>query len=201
MATAAAVGLVALGDEPRRESEPAPPAVDAGQGATRKVERVTPEHVAVVAALGRAQTVADKVPLAIGRQFADGGEHGVNMEFARRAERRGPSVVWVAPASRGICLVSTDPRGMRGGFSVDCRSLREVALGRLYSTWVLGADPRSGQVTVFGVVPNGVRAVTVTDDDGSTRLVPVRSNVFAVRGGHARWVEFDTPAGHQRTRV
>jgi hypothetical protein len=162
---------------------------------------VASDQAAVVGELRRPQTPADKVPLAIARELADGGSYGVNVEFARRAATVGRAELWLAPGDRAVCLIATDLAGIRGGFSVDCKPPRDVAVGKLYSTLITGKDPETGQTTVFGVAPNGVRAVTVTDDHGARRVLPVRHNVFAVEGGRARWVEFDTAAGHQRTRV
>ncbi|HEX8074410.1 MAG TPA: hypothetical protein VF545_05465 [Thermoleophilaceae bacterium] len=183
------------GSEPKRRTgaQTAPP--------VRKARGVTRDQAAVTGELLRPQTTSDKVPLEIARKLADGGQYGVNVEFARRAARVGRADIWLAPGDRAICLIATDLRGIKGGFSVDCQPPAKVATGNLYVTLISGRDPEVGQTTVFGVVPDGVPRVTVTDDDGSRRVVPVSRNVYAARGGRARWVEFDTRAGHQRTRV
>lgn len=126
----------------------------------------------------------------------------MNVEFARRVDVRGRGEAWLAPGDGAICLISTDPRqGLPDGFTIKCKPTAQVATGALYSTWIAGENPETGRTIVLGVVPDGVRTVLVTDDDGSRRLVPARQNVYSVWGGRARWVEFDTPSGRRRTRV
>jgi hypothetical protein len=126
----------------------------------------------------------------------------VNATLARRVDTgRRTENVWVAPGAGTVCLLALDPAGPGGGYAQQCRAPNDVAAGRLFITYISGRDPTRGPTTVYGVVPDGVRRVTVTDDDGTRRTVGVRDNVYAVHGGRARWVEFDTPAGRQRTRV
>jgi hypothetical protein len=124
------------------------------------------------------------------------------VEFARHVDVAGRGDAWIAPGDGRICLVTTDPQlGADGGSTNKCRRLAEVERGMLYTTWISGENPETGATTVVGVVPNGVRSVVVTDDDGSRRVAGVRHNLYVVRGGRARWVDFDSPRGHRRVKV
>jgi len=52
---------------------------------------------------------------------------------------------------------------------------------------------RAGEQLLVGLVPDGVRAVTVTTTAGSARTVPVRSGVYDIQLSSPRTVSIDLP--------
>jgi hypothetical protein len=83
---------------------------------------------------------------------------------------------WIQAGSSGICLVAygNDPHFPKLGDG-SCASTVMALAGDMFD--------RIGQ-TYVGLVPDGNTTVTVTDADGSTRQIPVTSNVYKVVGGN-----------------
>ncbi|MHB1539572.1 MAG: hypothetical protein ACYCUM_12300 [Solirubrobacteraceae bacterium] len=48
--------------------------------------------------------------------------------------------------------------------------------------WGIGASYTGGQIEDVGLVPNGNSSVTVTESNGTTKVVPVTANVVALTG-------------------
>jgi hypothetical protein len=98
---------------------------------------------------------------------------------------------WVLPGSSGVCLIAMDIVGPGVGSGGMCDATQTALSGDIFNDWhgVCANDHSTGRVdcvremTVVGFAPDGNTTVTVTDADGSTRQIPVSSNVYKVTGG------------------
>jgi hypothetical protein len=79
---------------------------------------------------------------------------------------------WVVPGSALICIYHVMPEGLNG---VTCNTPANAAAGRFTS---INIAP-GGQQTVFGLVPDGAAAPTVTLADGTVQPAALTDNVFA----------------------
>lgn len=143
------------------------------------------------AALTSGRSAGDNLPPAVRAALASAGllssnPWGANFALAHRVDAAaGGTPVYLVPADGYVCAVfAGDPA------AVDCRSTSAVAAGDLLTT-IEG----SGAEEIVGVVPDGVSAVTVQSQSGSTDSVPVRDNVYKTKASNARRIEFDGPSG------
>jgi hypothetical protein len=78
---------------------------------------------------------------------------------------------WVIPGRDSLCLYLPDAEGA----GMTCATTAEATAGRLY----LASITSDGTATVVGVVPNGVRTITVSRGGSAERAVPVVDNAFS----------------------
>lgn len=82
---------------------------------------------------------------------------------------------WIAPGSSAgeICVLAIQPPAVGAGGG--CETLARAAEGRLIMT--LG-NINDGPAVLLGAMPDGVREVTLTMEDGSTQKLPVADNAY-----------------------
>lgn len=146
--------------------------------------------------LRRPRRAADRLPAAGRRQLRPDptvpDERGANPRFSRRATGQR---IWVVPGRGTVCLVYIGG-GMAGG---GCASTEIARRGRLLrSVAGEGFGVARGRRLHYGLVPDGVRRVTLVDRDGrAVREVPAADNVWSasaaegvvrtVRVGDSEW--------------
>jgi hypothetical protein len=160
--------------EPDREARP-------------KVAVVSAEHAESFAILRRPQIESDRLPKSHGEMFEGGliGRCGLNPELARRAVTR-LGDVWVVPGSGYIAL------GVGGGDMV-CSRIK-IAARQGMVTWT--SDSGALQDLVHGLVPDGVREVSLLAANDASTTVAVNDNVYGTMlDGHLRSVRFFGPTG------
>ncbi|HEX4032947.1 MAG TPA: hypothetical protein VHX66_00750 [Solirubrobacteraceae bacterium] len=135
------------------------------------------------------------------------GPLGANPSLARTALRPAthdglaPLLVSVVPAGGAVCLrlliTSRESRWWCAAEAAASRGALTVAL--------LPAGPLPNQRTrqfVVGLVPDGVRSVTITSFGGSGHKVPVRRNVYATEMFAPTAISFELPGrGTVRARI
>jgi len=82
--------------------------------------------------------------------------------------------LWVAPRDDGTQCLLAQPADAQGPAEL-CSTLDEADAGYLFMTQSKSAS----DVELYGVVPDGVDAVTVAFADGSSTTLPVASNAYA----------------------
>ena len=129
------------------------------------------------------------------------GPLGANPALARtvREPAGGLSagIVSVVPANGALCL--RVPFSFDGGAQWFCQPLAAAREGRLIMALRPAGPLRAGEQLLVGLVPDGVRTVTVTAAAGSPRTVPVRSGVYDVQLSTPRRVSIDLPDGGVRS--
>ncbi len=127
------------------------------------------------------------------------GPLGANPALARTlhepAGGLSAGIVSVVPASGAVCLRVPFPTGGAQWF---CQPLAAARAGKLVMALRPGGRLRDGEQLLVGLVPDGVRGVTVTTATGTRRAVPVRSNVYDVQLSSPRRVTIALPGGGVR---
>ena len=144
-------------------------------------------------------------PLRVGDAFtmihAGAGPLGANPALARTVHEAtgglSAGIVSVVPANGGLCL--RVPFTDDGAAQWFCQPLAAARQGRLLMALRPAGPLRAGEQLLVGLVPDGVRTVTVATAGGSPRTVPVRSGVFDVQLYAPRKVSIDLPGGGVRS--
>lgn len=165
-------------------------------GGVPRITSISDAQSSAFAILRRPQVEGDALPEDRWPAYEGGGigRCGLNPGLARRA-RTELGNVWVIPGSGYICLAlaeSSSPSSLDGG-GVNCVAT-EVAVSEGTVTWT---SIRSGdQDIVHGLVPDGVRELTLTAQNGVSKTVPVHDNVYgALLDGHFASYRFTGPRG------
>lgn len=174
-----------------------------GGGGERPVVTV-PEIHSVTAAQAAAFSILRR-PLRAGDAFAvihpGAGPLGANPALARTvhepAGRLSAGIVSVVPANGALCL--RVPFSYDGGAEWFCQPVAAAREGRLLMALRPAGPLRASEQLLVGLVPDGVRSVTVTTAAGSRRTVPVRSGIYDVQLSAPRKVSIDLPGGGVRS--
>ena len=122
------------------------------------------------------------------------GPLGANPALARTlSEPAGglsAGIVSVVPANGGVCLRVPFASGGAQWF---CQPLARARAGKLVMALRPPGRLSAGEQLLVGLVPDGVRTVTVTTAAGSARTVRVRSNVYDVQLSSPKSVSIDVP--------
>jgi hypothetical protein len=175
----------------------------AGPGTSRErialtlteVRAVPPAEAASFAILRRPLRSTD----AFAAVHAGSGPVGANPALARTLSepKSGLSVgaVSVVPANGWVCL--RVPLA-KGGAQWWCQTLALAQRGKLVMALRPAGPLRAGEQLLVGLVPDGVRTVTVTAAGGVRRSVPVRSNVYDVQIYAPQSISIDLPGSGTR---
>jgi len=128
------------------------------------------------------------------------GPLGANPSLARTlheaAGGMSAGIVSVVPANGALCLRVPYTSGGAQWF---CQPLAVAREGKLVMALRPPGRLRAGDQLLIGLVPDGVRAVTVRTAAGSSAIVPVRSNVYDVQISSPRKVSIDLPGAGVRS--
>lgn len=156
-------------------------------------EHLEPSVPAAFAILRRPITKADHVPKA--DQVTFSGASGANVQLARRARGLTAGIGWVVPGRDDICIITASETNQHQG-GAGCTGDAAAIAGKL---WLQGTTPTApGMEFVAGLVPDGVPSVTLHLTTGSTMVVPVYENMYALElRGSVASVETGTSGGAQ----
>jgi hypothetical protein len=181
---------------------------DAGHATDRSDAHayVGPSVGTFFSALDRKRTVEDALP-SVRRGPSVGRQVPLSEEASVDAARRLSSTSWLVPVSGGrLCLVYSVKALTRGpggsplppALVQQCATVSAAIAGRLVVTQSLGLSSRaaSGAVLILGVVPDGVRRVSVIGGDGHTTSLLVGHNSYAGTVVDPTAVSFSDHAGN-----
>jgi hypothetical protein len=77
------------------------------------------------------------------------------------------------PGNGEVCLGTADA-------TLTCNSPSEAILGGLIAVGVCGTGIPAGQIQIAAVLPDGVASVTLVDEQGKSRSIPVRNNAWVL---------------------
>jgi len=178
LAIAAVGGPVAVNLAQADDPPPAAPPTS-----TEPVAATAPQKAAF-AVLDRAASTADTQNTRITR-LADQAQRGFAPSDARVVGSTATGPIWLVPANGALCLALEDTSDDSVGASCepsDAVITRGITVG--------------DGTTVYGLVPDGVTAVDVTDDNNTTTTVEISSgtSVYTLDTGHVT-VALDGPGG------
>ncbi len=159
-----AVVTLAQADDP---PPPAPPT------STEPVAATAPQKAAF-AVLDRAASTADTANEQVTR-LADEAQRGFAPDDARVVGSTAAGPIWLVPANGALCLALEDTSD--GSLGASCEP-SEAVITR-------GITVGDG-TTVYGLVPDGVTSVDVTDDNNTTTTVDLApgSSIYRLDTGH-----------------
>lgn len=155
-----------------------------------RVQAVGAAEAAAVGLLQQRRTAVDGMPRQVADRMAVNAPFGVNPDLSRLAIGNATNSVYLIPARDRVCASLT----VGEGASLICPSTEDVARGVSGPATV---TIETGGIAIYGIVPDGVKAVTVTTADSSSK-VATESNAYytVVPGGTAlRSVAYDGPSG------
>jgi hypothetical protein len=143
----------------------------------------TAEQKAAFAVLDRSASVADEENDLV-TQLADAAQRGFDAAGARVVGSTDAGPIWLVPANGALCLALEDTGG--GSAGAACEP----------SDYVIARGITVGDgATVYGLAPDGVTTLAVTDDEEDTTTVTVASgSVYTLGTGHVT-VALDGPDG------
>ena len=128
------------------------------------------------------------------------GPLGANPALARTLHEAtgglSAGIVSVVPANGALCLRVPFATAGAQWF---CQPLAAAREGKLVMALRPAGRLGAGEQLLIGLVPDGVRAVTVTTAAGSARTVPVRSDVYDIQLSSPRKVSIDLPGAGVRS--
>jgi hypothetical protein len=144
----------------------------------------TAAQKAAFAVLDRAATTADTENGGITR-LADEAQRGFAPDDARVVGSTAAGPIWLVPANGALCLALQDTGD--GSVGTSCEP-SDAVIAR-------GITVGDGS-TIYGLVPDGVTSVDVTDDNNNTTTVGLSpgSSVYRLDTGHVT-VAVDGPGG------
>lgn len=184
LAVVAGVALLAA----TTHADPAGPKLDGATPApffppAAATDRAAAEQAGFAAQFAALRGAGDAIPAAsiIRDPGVDrGAAHAIAPASSETLAAAGAAVpradLWVAPRDDGTECLLAQPADAQGPAEL-CASLDEAGSGHLFMT----QSKSESDVELYGLVPDGVEAVTVTFADGSSTRLPVADNAYAAR--------------------
>ncbi len=178
----AAAGAIASDD--KSESSGAPGAEIA------QVDEVEASAANALSILRRVRAGGDAMPAELATRIGDDHLYGVNPDLARLASGSISNSLFVLPGRGYVCASLT----VGDGATLSCNPTSDLAAGQASPATVTLVG---GDIGIYGLVPDGVDAVTVTTGSGSERALVTGNAYFAVaqEGTPLRTVSYDGPNG------
>lgn len=126
--------------------------------------------------LERPRGPQDELPRYAEMSFGDGGMSGyeVDTDESRFAGRRAGARYWVIPGDDDLCVSTVNGAG-------GCGSRKQAGAGFLFGQQIGKPLLAEDEARSYGVLPDGPDQATVTFDDGTTRTVAVKNNLWVLR--------------------
>ena len=162
-----------------------------------EVARVPPAEAASFAILRRPVTAADGFVALHPGAGIDGANPALARTVSEPAGGLSAGFVSVVPANGAVCLRVPRVPYPQAGVAWWCQPSAQAARGRLIVALLRGGPraPSGGDQLIVGLVPDGVRFVTVAAVGGVTRRVAVRANVYDAQLRAPRTISFTLPGG------
>lgn len=176
----------------------------------------TPAERLTLSILRRRVTVRDRIPPEalpyFGPRTEFGRGTGVDLRLARRV-RIATNAAWLLPARHGrLCLIintyedSVRVLRLKPSYVTSCGTRRDAAAGRFILTMTSGtpsALPGDHRRLLVGIVPDGVKSVTLALASGVPRTVAPAENVYWADIGREALLSaaftITSPDGHETT--
>lgn len=155
-----AVGAIAEGDDSNPPSD----------GPTM-VTAVEPDAAEAAGILAAERTTADAMPTEIAEDIGARADFGMNPGLSRRAIANATSSLFLLPARGHVCAALT----IGDGAAAICPPTADLKAGSgAAGTAVL----KTGDIAIYGVVPDGIDSVSVETGSSDSREVAVEDNAY-----------------------
>lgn len=156
-----------------------------------QVAAIEAEASNVLEVLRRGRVAGDALPPEYAGRMNEKASFGMNPGLSRRAIGNLTHSVYVIPARGHVCASLTDGQGA----TVICPPLQDLIEGNVGAATVA---LETGDVAVYGVVPDGVGSISVLTGSSSSIDVPTEENAYyTVVPSHTRLraVSYVGPSG------
>jgi hypothetical protein len=185
----AAAGTVAIAGASTSESAAA---LEAQAAEAEPVSTVPGDQAAMIGELRRGRISDDALPQQWAAELNQGDDAKRHWGANTSLSRRTAPGVWILPGNGYVCVVNAPPGQVAWSFG--CATPEDVKHGLLAPSSV----DENGNGVLTGVLPDGVTAVTLVDNDGSTRTVLVDRNTYrAAIDADLKEVRFTDAAGRE----
>jgi hypothetical protein len=182
LALLAAMAVVAVADG----GDDAPPRVEADQ-----ITAIEPDAKEAMTVLEEPRVTADRLPADLAETIDERADFGMNPDLSRRAIGNASNSIYALPANDHVCAALT----LGEGANLNCATTDQIAAGESGPATVVLA---TGDVAIYGLVPNGVEAVSVQTGTDVSTTVNTQDNAYYTvvqAGTPLRSVAFDGPSG------
>jgi hypothetical protein len=147
---------------------------------------VSSDESAAFGALRRSRATSDPIPTEVSAPLAGAQQRlGLDFDQSRLLTTAGSMSVWLVPGAGHLCLVERDSQLGTGSLSCGAASSAETV-------GIFGTVPGG----MFGLLPDGSSAVTVTRADGTSRSVaPSDNGVVAAESQSVSKLSYTGPDG------
>jgi hypothetical protein len=166
--------------------EPTPPGANIEQ-----VSSIEPAAIDAMSAFDGGRTVTDDMPGAIAERLDRRPLFGMNPSLSRLVVGNASNSLYLIPANDHVCAALT----VGDGANYSCRTISTIAGGQAGAATVL---LETGDIGVYGMVPDGVASVALNIGVSDTAAVAVADNAYyaVVQAGTAlRTIAYSGPAG------
>jgi hypothetical protein len=156
-----------------------------------QVTTIEPAAKNAAAVLARSRASGDAIPTEVVDQMNDHPRFGMNPGLSRRAIGSLSNSLYVVPANGVVCALLT----LGQGANMNCPETSDLATGQSAPATV---GLPGGAIGVYGIVPDGVDAVTVATDRSGSGTVKVVNNAFFTvfaAGTALKTVSYSGPSG------
>jgi hypothetical protein len=156
-----------------------------------QVTTVDPQAREAMAVFEGSRTGGDALRADLAEKIDSEADFGMNPRLSRRSIGNMTNSVYVIPARDRVCAALT----VGEGATVSCRSVEEVEAGKAAAGTVI---LETGGIAVYGVVPDGVRSVSVQTGKSDSAGVDTTDNAYYTvvpAGTPLRTVSYVGPSG------
>lgn len=185
---AAGLALAAMAVVGFAQSDGSPSPAD-GSGVVLAIQPAAAE--AMTESFGQGRQQADALPADIARVVRDHPKFGMNSDLSRRLVANTTHALYALPADGHVCAALT----VGEGATFICPQTDAVSRGEVGAATVTLEE---GAIGIYGLVPDGVEAVTLKTGSTDSTVVPVTDNGYYAavpRGTPLRSVAYTGPSG------
>lgn len=183
VASVAAIGSVSTGGHALGATEPA----------VQTADDLAAGNLSILTA---PRTSDDELPAAVAASAASQIPYGANVHLSHRVAADATHVVYAVPARDFTCLIVPEGEGA----TTSCTSTKDIIGGTAAPALILSGDV----ATLYAVVPDGVKSVTLHTGDGKATDVPVQNGGYVVSvpaNASPETISYDSASGPVSERV
>lgn len=156
-----------------------------------QVSEIEPAAQEAMSVFERSRGEVDALSPYLGEKMDVQADFGMNPALSRVSIGNATSSLYVIPARGHVCAALT----VGEGANVSCPPTADIADGRAAPATVIG---ETGDIAIYGIVPDGVEAVSVQTGTTESTAVPTEGNGYYTvvpAGTPLRTVSYAGPSG------
>lgn len=156
-----------------------------------QISEIEPEAREAMAVFDRPRGEGDALPANLATRMDAHADFGMNPGLSRLSIGNLSNSVYVIPARDHVCAVLT----LGEGANLSCPTTEAIAAGKAAAATVV---LETGDIAVYGIVPNGVRSVAVRTGTSESNDIEASNNSYYTvvpAGAPLRTVGYTGPSG------